>query len=124
MTKPPLGISARCIVTNTVDGDTLDVELRIPARIRLLDCWAPESRTLDLAEKKLGIKAKQAMEQLTAGGHGQVFIPSGSAHSIKDIITLDRLLGRVWMDGNDFDLSTEQVAMGNASTTKNGKLGE
>lgn len=124
MNKPPLGITARCSVVNVVDGDTLDIELRVPMRIRLLDCWAPESRTTDPVEKAKGLAAKKALVELTEHRvHGQVFIPTGTASSIKDVLTLDRLLGKVWMDGQNFDLSTAQVIEGYASTTKGGRLG-
>jgi endonuclease YncB( thermonuclease family) len=122
--KPPLGITARCQIANVIDGDTLDVELRIPMRIRLLDCWAPESRTLNAEEKVKGLAAKEHLKELVRIGYGQVFIPTAAAHSIKDVMTLDRLLGKVWMDGQPIDLSAQQVANGHASTTKGGKLGE
>lgn len=122
--KPPLGLTARCCVENVVDGDTLDIELRINCRVRLLDCWAPETRTHDHAEKKLGLAAKDNLLDLTRAGNGVVFIPTGQAHSVGDLLTLDRILGRVWIDGQDFDLSTQQVAAGKASTTKGGRLGQ
>jgi endonuclease YncB( thermonuclease family) len=124
MTKPPLGLTARATVIKVVDGDTIDVELHIRTRIRMLGCWAPESRTLDPAEKKLGLAAKAHLSELTADGNGTVFIPTEDAHSIADVMTLDRLLGRFWMDGQVTDISTEQVVNGFASSTKGGKLGE
>lgn len=124
MNKPPLGIIARCSVVNVVDGDTLDIELRVPMRIRLLDCWAPESRTTDPVEKVKGLAAKKSLVELTEHRvHGQVFIPTAAASSVKDVLTLDRLLGRVWMDEQNIDLSTAQVVSGFASTTKDGRLG-
>lgn len=118
MQKPPLGITARCEVVKPIDGDTLDVVLRIPARVRLLDCWAPETRTLDADEKERGLLAKVNLAALTMDKHGVVFIPTGQAHSVKDIITLDRVLGRVWMDGDEQDLSSQQVAAGHATKDK------
>ena len=123
MNKPPLGITARCEVERVVDGDTLDIVLRIPMRIRLLDCWSPESRTLNEAEKVKGLAAKQRLCELVEGNHGQVFIPTSNATSIKDVLTLDRLLGKVWMDGQQVDLSTAQVVEGHASSRKGGQLG-
>jgi endonuclease YncB( thermonuclease family) len=124
MTKPPLGITARCKVLQVVDGDTLDIELRLPMRIRLLDCWCPESRTTDLEEKAKGLAAKKAMVELTVNRlYGQVFVPTAAAQSVSDVLTLNRLLGKVWMDGQDTDLSTSQVVQGYASSKKGGKLG-
>lgn len=123
MTKPPLGITARCHVTRVIDGDTLEVTLTIPAVIRLEGCWAAESRTLDLAEKKRGLAAKQHLSELTEDGLGTVHIPTQAARSVQDVMTLGRVLGRVWMDNQTTDLSTLQVINGFASTTKGGKCG-
>ena len=124
MIRPHPGITARVDVLNVVDGDTLDVEVKIRARVRLLDCWAPESRTLDLEEKQRGLAAKARLKELTTTGSGIVFIPTEQAHSIADTLTSDRILGRVWMDGQDRDLSSQQVAEGHASTMKGGAAGE
>jgi endonuclease YncB( thermonuclease family) len=123
VTKPPLGITARAHVVRVIDGDTLELMLTIPMVVRLLDCWAPESRTLDLAEKKLGLAAKQHLSELTLDGLGTVHIPTGTAHSVQDVMTLGRVLGRVWMDGQTSDLSTLQVINGFAATHKTSKLG-
>ena len=112
------------MVTRVVDGDTLDVELRVNARIRLIDCWAPESRTLDLAEKQRGLAAKANLEALTQTESCIVVIPFDSAASVGDVLTLDRILGRVWMDGHDTDLSTQQVVGGFAATAKAGQVGQ
>ena len=51
MNQPPLGLTAQCKVLDVYDGDTVTVEVRTIARVRLLDCWAPEVRTKDVAEK-------------------------------------------------------------------------
>jgi hypothetical protein len=55
---------------------------------------------------------------------GIVFIPTEHAHSIGDTLTLERMLGRIWMDGQDCDLSSQQVAAGHAASVKGGRLGE
>jgi hypothetical protein len=52
-----------------------------------------------------------------------VFVPTAAAQSVSDVLTLNRLLGKVWMDGQDTDLSTSQVVQGYASSKKGGKLG-
>lgn len=123
MTRPPLGISARATIKNVVDGDTVDVELRIPARVRMVGAYAPESRTKDASEKVKGLAAKTHLTELAEGKHGQVFIDTSAARSLTDVLTLDRLVGTVWIDGMDVDLSTAQVMAGHASSTKGGGLG-
>jgi endonuclease YncB( thermonuclease family) len=121
--RPEPGITARCVVKKVVDGDTLDVELKIPVRIRLLDCWAPEARSKDKDEKVLGLAAKANLIACASGRTGVVCIPTGQADSVSDVLTLDRILGMVWVDGEDDDLSSTQVANGFASSKKGGPLG-
>lgn len=58
-------------VLNIVDGDTVDLEIdvgfsiSIKQRARLLGIDAPESKTKNLEEKALGLKAKKALQDLT-----------------------------------------------------------
>jgi|TARA_B100001248_G_scaffold240648_1_gene206772 micrococcal nuclease len=57
-----------------VDGDTVDVILDLgfdvklhKQRVRLAGIDTPESRTRDLAEKKLGLAAKERLKELCVG---------------------------------------------------------
>ena len=56
-------------ITRIVDGDTVDLDIdlgfniTISHRIRLKDINAPETRTLDLEEKKKGIEARLWLEK-------------------------------------------------------------
>lgn len=60
-------------VVKIVDGDTIDAEIdlgfdiKIKKRIRLSGINAPESRTRNLAEKALGLKAKERLIELCVG---------------------------------------------------------
>jgi len=58
-------------VDRIVDGDTLDCIIDLgysvklhKQRVRLVGIDTPESRTRDLAEKKLGLAAKQRLKEL------------------------------------------------------------
>jgi micrococcal nuclease len=57
-------------VLRVVDGDTVDVRIDLgfsvhyKVRVRLNGIDAPESRTRDLEEKKLGLAAKERLEQI------------------------------------------------------------
>tara|TARA_X000000950_G_scaffold81107_2_gene101947 strand:+ start:15504 stop:15833 length:330 start_codon:yes stop_codon:yes gene_type:complete len=57
-------------LTKIVDGDTIDVEIDLgfsiwhKARVRMVGINAPETRTRDLEEKKLGLKAKARLKEL------------------------------------------------------------
>ena len=56
-----------------VDGDTIDVhidlgfDITVHKRVRLAGIDTPESRTRDLAEKKLGLAAKDRLKELCVG---------------------------------------------------------
>ena len=116
---PAPGWSMPCQVVNVVDGDTIDVDVTYRIRIRLLDCWAPESRTRDLAEKERGIASKNHMLWLTntRTRRGVVWIPANT--NLQDSLTLNRFLGKVWMEGHPSDLSAMQVQAGHATKERN-----
>ena len=63
--------NAKCI--KVVDGDTIDAEIdlgfdiKVTKRIRLEGINAPESRTRNLVEKKLGLAAKEKLKDLLEG---------------------------------------------------------
>jgi len=61
----------RATLERVVDGDTIDVTLDLgfdvklhKQRCRLSGIDTPESRTRDLAEKKLGLEAKERLKEL------------------------------------------------------------
>ena len=65
-----------CVITKIIDGDTIDVDIDLgfdcwlhKQRIRLHGIDTPESRTIDLEEKKYVLAAKAFVEK---------FIPLGS----------------------------------------------
>ena len=62
------------ILEKVVDGDTIDVTLDLgfsvhlkKQRCRLAGIDTPESRTLNLEEKALGLKAKERLKELCVG---------------------------------------------------------
>lgn len=64
-----------CSLVRVIDGDTVDIDLDLgfsvilaKQRVRLAGIDTPESRTRDLAEKALGLKAKQLLKDLCADG--------------------------------------------------------
>ena len=57
-----------------IDGDTIDITLRLgfdvnltKQRVRLHGIDTPESRTRNLAEKALGLKAKERLQEVCVG---------------------------------------------------------
>ena len=63
--------NAKC--TRVVDGDTIDAEIdlgfdiKVTKRIRLGGINAPESRTRNKVEKKLGLAAKERLKEIMDG---------------------------------------------------------
>ena len=60
-----------CTLDRVIDGDTIDVDIDLgfnvvlsKQRVRLHGIDTPESRTRDLAEKKLGLAAKERLKEL------------------------------------------------------------
>ena len=114
--RPPVGWTTKAKVIYVVDGDTVDVEIRRVIRIRLLDCWAPESRTRDLDEKKRGLESKARMKELVDGKEVTVHIPTRSSGNIGKILTMNRVLGYVWI--GDESVSQVMVDEGLATAEK------
>ena len=112
-TSPGLTLDAKCI--RVLDGDTIECESTVRYRVRLIDCWAPESRTSDVAEKQRGLKSKSRMVQLADGKALRITIPLTG--DLTDATTLGRILGRAWLeDGRE--LSEVMVSEGLATKEK------
>lgn len=122
-TAPPRGVTVDGVVVRIIDGDTLVVRTHVDYHVRLLDCWAPESRTTDVDEKKLGLKARNRMIALADSQQVRVHIPIQSGDLSRQI-TLGRILGRVWLKDpetgqiSDEDLSRQMVREGLAKPAK------
>jgi endonuclease YncB( thermonuclease family) len=117
---PPKGFCIDGRIVRVIDGDTLVVRSEVEYRVRLLDCWAPESRTKDIDEKTRGLTSKARMTELAQDKSCRVFMPT--ARSMTDMMTFGRVLGRIWItqDGKPeaIDLSGLMVSEGLATTTK------
>jgi endonuclease YncB( thermonuclease family) len=117
MAEQPRGqISVPCEVVEVYDGDTMTVRVSVDLRVRLLDCWAPELKTKDQAEKVKGIASMEHLRKLApVGSKAQLTIPI-NGDRLDDVLTLGRVLGRVSVDGKD--LSEQQVAANHARASK------
>ena len=88
--------NAKC--TRVVDGDTIDAEIdlgfdvKISKRIRLSGIDAPESRTRNKVEKKLGLAAKERLIELMEGAANVFELES------KEIGKYGRILGVIYIN--------------------------
>lgn len=106
--------TTQATVSRVIDGDTLEVEVRRVLRVRLLDCWAPESKRDPRlpeaerdAERERGRASAQNLRDLCEGKAVIVHIPMGD--DIAKSITLGRFIGQVWLEGDSKSLSERQV---------------
>lgn len=132
--QPPTGCTTPVAIVDIHDGDTVTVEITRRVTVRLLDCWAPQAR-IDprvLAEhreaaKAAGIAARdylRGMAVKSAEGsyrrqtYAVLHVPADSG-DLSDILTLDRVIGRIWLpDDRTRDVSERMVAAGHATPHK------
>lgn len=116
MPAPPLGLTARAIVDRVIDGDTLDVFITIPVRVRMIDCWAPEVRG---GEKLDGLASKALLEQMApVGAEVRVNVPTTHVDALAQAFTFGRVIGNVWRIGDEESLSELMVSAGAATREK------
>lgn len=110
------GLATEVVIVDVYDGDSVVVQPMLPTmRIRLLDCWAPEIRTRDLAEKVRGFESRDHLRtMLPAGSRAMMEIPT--SRKLQNSLTFGRVLGRLFTD--EGDVSVRMVADGHATRTK------
>jgi len=102
-----------------VDGDTVDALVDLgfdtwkKVRIRMMGMNAPESRTRDLEEKKLGLAAKARLQTLLEGG-----IFTLQSHGVGKY---GRCLGTLLVDGLEESVNKTLITEGHAVEYFGGK---
>lgn len=123
---PEYGWTTPARVLRVIDGDTLEVEIRRVVRVRMLDCWAPESH-LDKRvseeeredSKLAGLAAKDALQEIADGRDVILRIPTAADGDLSQVFTLGRVLGKVWLVSEPLEsLSERQVRLGHATKEK------
>lgn len=103
-------------VENVVDGDTIDVlidlgfDILFASRVRLAGIDTPESRTKDLAEKALGLEAKDYLKKALKDAKSVVIKTEKMDSSEK----YGRILGWVYVDGNTVSINDMMINDGYA----------
>lgn len=105
---PELVVPAKVI--EVYDGDTVTCEFKLRARVRLLECWAPELRD------RGGRESRDHLKQLAEGKDCLVSIQLGDVDRLDDVLTFGRLLARITVDGQD--VSGQQVRSGHATESR------
>ena len=103
-------------VENVVDGDTIDVlidlgfDILFASRVRLAGIDTPESRTKDLAEKALGLEAKEYLKKALKDAKSVVIKTEKLDSSEK----YGRILGWVYINGDTVSLNDMMINDGYA----------
>jgi micrococcal nuclease len=103
-------------VTGVVDGDTIDViidlgfDILFSSRVRLAGIDTPESRTKDLAEKALGLEAKEYLKKSLKDAKSVVIKTEKMDSSEK----YGRILGWVYINGDTVSLNDMMINHGYA----------
>lgn len=103
-------------VENVVDGDTIDVlidlgfDIIFGSRVRLAGIDTPESRTKDLAEKTLGLEAKEYLKKSLKDAKSVVIKTEKMDSSEK----YGRILGWVYINGDTISLNDKMINDGYA----------
>jgi micrococcal nuclease len=103
-------------IDSVVDGDTIDVlidlgfDILFSSRVRLAGIDTPESRTKDLAEKKLGLEAKEYLKYKLKDSKS-VKIKTEKMDSSEKY---GRILGWVFIDDQPISINEQMIADGYA----------
>jgi len=103
-------------VLKVVDGDTIDVDIDLgfnisyTQRVRLAGIDTPESRTRDLAEKKLGLESKKYLADLLKSAT-QIVIKTEKPDSTEKY---GRILGWLFLNNAPESVNASLIASGYA----------
>ena len=103
-------------VLRVVDGDTIDADIdlgfsiSLEKRIRLAGIDTPESRTKDLAEKALGIDAKNWLKHRLEDAE-DIIIRTQLPDSTEKY---GRIIGQLYINGEDASLNNQMITEGYA----------
>jgi micrococcal nuclease len=103
-------------VEGIVDGDTIDVlidlgfDILFASRVRLAGIDTPESRTKDLAEKKLGLESKEYLKYKLKDAKS-VKIKTEKMDSSEKY---GRILGWLFIDNQEISINEQMISDGYA----------
>lgn len=122
---PETGWTTAGRVIRVLDGDTVEVAVTRVFRVRLRDCWAPEThRDARVPEAERGdaltrgLAARNYLQQLVDGVPVTVFVPAGE--DFVDTTSLGRVIGSIWRKSDGLNIAEEMVRSGHATVTKKG----
>ena len=113
MLAPEPAVCYPARVFRVIDGDTVEVWLKLLADVRLLDCWAPERGTIE------GEAARSYLKTYLEGEDVLLWVPIHDTLELSKLFTFGRVLGRIFVEGRD--VSEQMVAVGHATEKRKRK---
>lgn len=104
---PQPALHLPCKIIDVYDGDTLTADITLRVRVRMVDCWAPEIKEAG------GKESRDHLRELALDKDGILYVPLGGAKTFGDLFSFNRVVGRVYVDGED--VSQLQVTAGHAT---------
>ncbi len=104
--QPQEGICLKAAIDRVIDGDTVEATISFNVKIRLIGVNAPE-------KKQPGwVKFKDRLAALLCQPHKDVdevvvFVPNNKPVTLLDVVTFDRILGEIWLDGKNLNAILE-----------------
>lgn len=122
---PDYGLCYPVWLVRVIDGDTIIVKFRKDSpykwRIRLIDCWAPETNKGTPAERARGLAAKKYAEKLLSHHLDtlSLYIPAPSSldQIFHELLSFGRVMGIIYLNP-DTTLNEQMVAAGMATKTR------
>jgi endonuclease YncB( thermonuclease family) len=111
--QPKEGATLKVYLERVVDGDTVEATVSFKIKVRLIGVNAPE-------KKKPGwLKFKNRLKELIWGEcfddgessdwqEATLFIPNNKPVTLLDVVTFDRILGEIWVDGENINAILEE----------------
>lgn len=111
--QPKEGAAFKVDLERVVDGDTVEATVSFKIKVRLIGVNAPE-------KKKPGwLKFKNRLKELIWGEcfddgessdwqEATLFIPNNKPVTLLDVVTFDRILGEIWVDGENINAILEE----------------
>ena len=104
-----LGVVMPVKCVRVLDGDTIEVEYRARAVVRLKDCWASELRRGSEESRADGVLALRALEAMADGRDGILTVQTENADAVGDVFSFGRAVGYFFPEGTPGSKSVNEM---------------
>ena len=106
-------------VLRVIDGDTVEVEFRLIADVRISDLWCAETRrTRHPSEKPLGLQAKGLMQDVLPVGAEVRAVVNPQPGEPTESLTFGRVAADLWHIESETNLAKFMIHQGHGFRTK------